>query len=617
MTRKLMFWILSVTFVAVCVTAVDVRGADDPWSRVKEILSKTQNILVLDGTETSPLKYEGEDDPVYGDWLVRHFLSDPENFNPYTSSDASASTVQAFITESLLFPELETPYAMKGQIAKAYPEISEDKLKYTFDLRDDVRFSDGKPLTAEDVLFSMKVIQNPKVLAPHLRNYFAAVKDAKMEGKYRIAFYMNEPYFRNDVALGRMDVLPKHFYDPDGLMDPVEVASLIDGSWEQGPHVDRVTQFGEAFNTGFNRNIMGSGPYIIADWEKDVVTGQKVVLTRNPAYWGTGKGIPPALGYVDKIVFKIVNNTDAAFIELTNGDLDYYSLKPLEFKDKSWSPEFVGRFFKAVDYSSGYLYVGWNNAHPIFGDKRVRRAMTHLTDRDGMIQNLLFGLGEPVEGPIDVFRPEYNASLKPLGYDPDRALDLLAEAGWDDTDGDGLLDKMIDGKRVPFSFEILVNSGNQMRKDIALVLQNELSDIGVGCEVRELDWSIFLDRVKSKEYDAMVLGWTSSIVYAPDAYQIWHSSQAAERGSNHIAFKNDEVDRILDDYRLEFDFEKRKQLYQRFQEILHEEQPYTFLWKSRNARAYSRRFRNVNWYSSGSEEREWFVSASDRMYDQD
>ena len=605
--------------IAACVACLVMTGsgsrAESPWEQVKSILSTTDDILVLDGTKPVPPMYTGEDAPEFGDWMVRHMLSDPESFNPYTSSDAGASDVLSFVHEALLYPELESPYALRGQIARAYPEISEDKLTYTFDLRDDVHFSDGSPLTAQDVLFSMKAIQNPKVLAPHLRNYFAAVKDAKLEGKYRISFQMKEPYFRNDVSLGRLEVLPKHFYDPDGLMDPVDVADLIDGSWEEGAHADRVNRFAEAFNSNFNRRAMGSGPYTIADWEKDVVTGQKVVLTRNPNYWGLDKGVPPAVGYVDKIVFKIINNNDAAFIELTNGELDYYGLRPLQFKDKSWSPEFMRRFLKGVEYSSGYSYIGWNNGHPVFKDKRVRQAMTHLTDREGMIQNLLFGLGQPVNGPIDRFRPEYNSDLKPFKYDPDRALDLLAEAGWNDSDGDGVLDKLIDGERVPFEFEILVNSGNQIRKDIALVLQNELSDIGVTCGVRELDWSIFLDRVKSKDYDAMVLGWSTSIAYAPDAYQIWHSSQAEGNGSNHIAFRNNEVDGILEAYRLEFDMGKRIALYQQLQEILHGEQPYTFLWKSRVARAYSRRYKGVNWYSSGAEQREWFVTASDRLYD--
>ena len=137
------------------------------------------------------------------------------------------------------------------------------------------------------------------------------------------------------------------------------------------------------------------------------------------------------------MVFKIINNTDAAFIELTNGNIDYHSLRPLEFKEKSWSDEFNNRFLKGVQYSGGYTYIGWNNDHPIFKDKRVRQAMTHLTDRQSMVENLLFGLAETVEGPISKFRPEYNHDLRPYGYDYERALDLLDEAGWVDVDDDG------------------------------------------------------------------------------------------------------------------------------------------------------------------------------------
>ena len=143
---------------------------------------------------------------------------------------------------------------------------------------------------------------------------------------------------------------------------------------------------------------------------------------------------------------------------------------------------------------------------------------------------------------------------------------------------------------------MLINSGNQIRKDIALTLQSELADIGIECQVRELDWSIFLQRVKSKDFAAMVLGWSSGVKYAPDMYQIWHSSQAADQGSNAISFIHAEADSLLEAYRREFDAEKRIALYKRFQEILYDEQPYTFLWKSRVAQAYSRRFAGVNWY---------------------
>ncbi|MEW6752605.1 MAG: peptide-binding protein [Candidatus Latescibacterota bacterium] len=584
------------------------------WDRVQRVLTSTRDIVVLDGTRVAPLRYAGKDQPHLGDWMVRHTLSDPESLNPYTSSDAGASQVLTYVFESLLYADNEPPYTLHGRVATSYPAISEDRLSYTFELRPDVTFSDGHPLTAEDVLFSMKVIQNPRVLAAHLRNYFAAVRDVRQDGPRRITFVCHEPYFRNDVALGFFEILPRHFYDPAGLLDRVPMASLIDGSWEGGPYAESVARFADQFNQGFSRRVLGSGPYLIEDSDRDVVTQQKVVLTRNPRYWGLGKEELPDPGYVDKVVFKVINNTDAAFVELTNGNLDYHSLRPLEFREKSWSPDFVGRFLKAVEYSHGYSYIGWNNDHPIFGDPVVRKAMTMLTDREGMIANLLFGLAESVVGPIHKFRPEYNADLKPYPYDPEAALQLLETAGWSDTDGDGLLDKEVGGRRVPFRFEITVNSGNQERKDVALTLQHELQDVGIDCQVRELDWSIFLERARSRQFDTVILGWSGGVVFPPDAYQIWHSSQADASGSNHVAYRNAEVDRILEEYRREFDVEKRRVLYQRFQEIIYDEQPYTFLWTQRVARAYSRRFAGVTWYPAGGDLQEWWVGPENQLY---
>ena len=589
---------------------------EDPWNKVQTILSESKDTVVLDGTDKAPLKYDGTDEPVFGDWMVRHALSDPENFNPYTSSDQGATQVHTYVFESLLEPEYDPPYTQRGFIAADYPVISDDHLTYTFTLRRNVRFADDVPLTADDVLFSMKVIQTPTVRAPHLRNYYSAIMDVRKLGEYEISFVCREPYILNDLFLGSFDILPRHFYDPDGLLDPVPITSLIDGSWEAGEHVDRVRLFGDRFNQDFNRKMLGSGPYFVADWENDVVTGQKVVLSRNDRYWGRDVDRLPATGNVDKVVFKIINNLDAAFIELTNGNLDIHGMKPLEFKEKSWSPGFVERFMKGIQYAGGYTYIGWNNDHPIFRDRRVRQAMTHFTDRDGMVRNLLFGLAETVESPIHKFRPEYNHDLQPYAYDPERALALLNEAGWTDSDNDGMLDKEIDGASTPFRFEFLVNSGNQLRKDIALTLQSALEDVGIDCQVRELDWSIFLERVKNKDFAAVTLGWTggTGLRFPPDAYQIWHSSQIAGNGSNFISFRNDESDAILTAYRKEFDVDKRIEMYRRFQEILHEEQPYTFLWKSRVASAYSRRYHGVNWYPAGAVTQEWWVEPADRLY---
>lgn len=602
-----------------CLAATAVH-ASDPWSVVREVLGSTRDIIVFDGLDRGPTRSTAGEAPLVGDWLVRHSLSDPSSMNPYTASDAAVSEIHAYIFEALLNQSPEPPFRSRGHLAVDYPTISEDKLSYRFELRDNVTFADGTPLTSADVLFSLKVILHPEVLAASLRNYYSSLADARVDGDHAITISCKEPYFRNDLMLGGFKIIPRHFYDPDDLLADIALADFVDGTWAEGAHAEGARSFAERFNRDFSRRVLGSGPYQLVNPDEDMVTQQKVVLTRDDDYWGRGlDGIPQA-GYVERIVFKIINNTDAAFIELTNGDLDYHDLSSLEFKEKSWDPAFQKSFMKAIRYRGGFTYIGWNNAHPLFADRRVRRAMTMLTDRQGMIENLLFGLGEPVIGPIHKFRPEYNQSLEPYPYDPDRAIDLLYEAGWDDHDEDGILDKQIDGKLVPFSFEILVNSGNQLRKDIALVVQAELADIGVDCQVRELDWSIFLQRADTQEFDAIVLGWTGNVRFPPDAYQIWHSSQAEGQGSNFITFRNDEADEILESYRREFDPTRRVALYQRLQEILHEEQPYTFLWKQRLATSYARRFQGVNWYpgadrgSIGEITMEWWVRTPERVY---
>ena len=594
-------------------------AAQNEFEKVKEILATTNDVVVIDGTEKAPTKDTRGGAPDPGDWMVEHQLSDPDKLNPYTARGSGSATIMGKILESLLEPMLDPPYHLKGMIAEDYPTISEDKLSYTFNLRKNVTFSDGTPLVASDVVFSLKAIMNPEVLSPNMKSYFGDVASVSVENDHRITFKLKKPYFKNDMTVGTyLSVIPKHFYDPDGLMDPVSLESLLDDSWSEGPHADRVKQFAEHFNNNYNRKIMGSGPYILADPENDIVTQQKVVLTRNPEYWGNSvEDLPKGPGFVDKIVYKTINNLDAAFIELTNGNLDLYGLQSLEFKEKSWTPEFMDKYLKGIRFGSGYLYIGWNNDHPIFGDKRVRKAMSHLVNRREMIDNLLFGLGEPVDGPIHPFRPEYNTNLKTYEYDPDLALDLLEEAGWGDSDDDGILDKEIYGERVKFVMEFLVNSGNQLRKDIALVFQSEAQDIGIECQVLELEWGVFLERVtKEKDFDAITLGWSGGggVAFPPDAYTIWHTSQIDGGGFNFISYRNGEVDGILENYREEFDMAKRIEMYQRFQEILNAEQPYTFLWNQRGATAYSRRFRDANWHPTGTERNSWWVEKADRIY---
>jgi peptide/nickel transport system substrate-binding protein len=543
--------------------------------------------------------------PVTGDWLLVHMLSDPEQLNPLTSNDAGASSILGYIFQGLLTRDPRT-LELKPLLAESRPVISKDKLTYTFKIRRDATFQDGHPLTGEDVLFSIKALKCPLVNAPFIRVYYASVVDAELVDDYTVRFITKEPYFLNEDVLGGIDVLPRHFYDPENLLKEVTVRELSRGDSRLS---DNVRRFADNFNKNYNRNPMGSGPYKFQSWK----TGQEVILVRDRNYWGKGKpGIDQP--HLDLYRFRIINNSDAALVRLKSGGLDTMGLQPLQHLRQTRSKRFRKNYQKLLYFSPGFTYIGWNNAHPIFRDNRVRKAMTYLTNRKQMVETILFGFGQVIDSPIYRFRPEYDETLASYPYDPKKALGLLREAGWKDTDGDGVLDKVIDGKSTPFRFEIKFNSGNTIRKSVVLTLQDELKRHGISVTVRQLDWTIFLDDVKNHKFDAMVLGWAMS-VRDPDSFQVWHSSQAENKGSNMISYKNARVDKILEDYRREFDPKKRIELYREFQRILHDEQPYTFLFMGKSISAVHRRLRGVEVLPIGGlRPLEWWVPRSSQKY---
>ncbi|HEY5866029.1 MAG TPA: ABC transporter substrate-binding protein, partial [Candidatus Tectomicrobia bacterium] len=496
--------------------------------------------------------------PVTGDWLVSHMLSDPEQLNPLTSNDSGSARILESIFDSLLDREPQT-LELRPQLATARPQISEDRLTYIFTLRGDAHFQDGKPLTGQDVLFSLKAIKNPWVNAPHRRVYYQSLVQAELVDDYTLRLVASEPYFLNESVFGQVTVLPRHYYDPEGLLEALSVAEIAamqpgDAALEASPEGMRARKFAEQFNTNFSRHPMGSGPYKFHSWK----TGQEVVLQRDGRYWGVGKtGLDQP--YIDQRTARIFNNPDAALVALKAGELDAMSLQPIQHLRQTSGARFDKQFAKHQFFAPSYSYLGWNNAHPIFSDIRVRQAMTYLTNRQQMAKTILFELGEVVSGPIYLFRPEYDKTLVPYPYDPQKALQLLGEAGWKDSDGDGILDKMLDGQKVPFRFEIKFNSGNEIRKSVALTVQDELKKHGIDASVRQLDWTIYLDDVRHHRFDAIILGWGMSAT-EPDEYQVWHSSQAENRGSNHVSYKNTRADALLEAYRRTFDAQKRIEL---------------------------------------------------------
>jgi peptide/nickel transport system substrate-binding protein len=499
-------------------------------------------------------------------------------------------------------------------IARALPEVAPDHLTYTYAMRDDVTFSDGKPVTAEDVVFALKAIVHPGVNAPHQRNYFASVREAEALDAHTVRIHLAEPYFLNDWVLGGLSPLPRHYYDPENLLAGISVAELKDLDKLDAGKKERAERFAKAFNSDFNRRPLGAGALVLEDPARDLVTGQKIELRRRSDFWAPGE---PKLGdpWVDRLVYRVFNNMDSALSALKAGDIDSMGLRPVQYLKQTDDAKFGEKIEKRAGPSSSYSYIGWNQKRELFQDKRVRQALSHLVDKKNICAKVMLGLADPVESPVYLGRPEYNDELAPWPFDPAKAKALLAEAGWSDSDGDGILDKEIAGARVPLRFEIISNSGNDDRRNLGLVVIDEFKRAGIDASFRSVDWSIMLDKVKNFDYDAVILGWTSGGLQPPDLYQIWHSSQAVPGGSNHISYQNPEVDELLVKYRVEFDAAKRKLLYDRVQEILYDEQPYTFVYAPQSLSAYDRRFGGVTWYPSGrTDPAEWWVPVAAQKY---
>ena len=530
--------------------------------------------------------------PTPGDWVVIHILSDPESLNPFTANDATSQEIYTHIFESLLLQNPETT-ELEPKIAESLPEISPDHLTYRFRLRRTVRFSDGHPLTSADVLFSFKAVKNPYVIeAAALRNYYDNVADVQAPDSYTVLIRLREPYFLADYFLGGLPILPKHILDPQGLTDRYTIAETNDSvAATRNPAIQEFAQWFRAPERSRSPEyLIGSGPYVLEEWR----TTQYIRLRRNERYWN-GDANPWARRYPARLVYRVINERISALSALKNGDIDFISYIPPKLFEEMLDTASTPYLQKVTYEQTSYTYIGWNLRRPIFADRRTRQALSHLVNREALIRTIMLGYARPVNGPIYPGRPEYDSTLPPYEYNPERARQLLAEAGWRDSNGDGILDKVIDGKRVDFAFTFLINAGNEIRENIAVLLADEFKKVGIRASVQKLEWATFLQQIRSHQFDATILGWVADPIPS-DPYQIWHSSQAFNRGSNYVGFINKRVDELLERNRREFDPAKRLQYMREFQRIIHEEQPYTFLWAPIYPAAYHRRFQGVRFF---------------------
>jgi peptide/nickel transport system substrate-binding protein len=557
-------------------------------------------------TDLAPVDTVGA---VTGDWIIKREMSDAEKLNPVVTNDATAEGVYLLIYESLNDMNYET-FELIPRIS-SLAEVAPDLMSYTYKINKEAKWSDGKPITGEDVIFTMKAIKNPLADDAALRNYYEKVNRVELvdNDPYTIRIVMNSPYWFAIYSNGDFSIIPKHILDPEGMTDKYTWNELRNfKSAEDNPNIKKFADFLNSQEVSRDpRYVVGSGPYMLEKWE----TGQSIILKKNPNYWK--KSETP--NYSDKIVYKIIQDNSASVVAAKNKEIDLmYVVVPQDFyKNLQNAEEF--NLKRITPAEPQFTYIGWNHQNPLFADKKVRMALSYLVDRKSIIEKILYGYGVPIQSPI-YYKQEklINKDLPEIPYDPEKAKQLLSEAGWKDTDGDGTLDKVIDGKKKDFKFTFLLNT-NPVRQQVILVYSEALKKVGIIADIQQLEWSVYLDKTKKHMYEATLGAWVLGVV-PMDPYQIFHSSQMEGEGSNYVCYNNPVSDSLIEAYRNEVDENKRVDIVKKWQQVIYDDQVYTFLWSPNARYVYDTRFKNTRFYAKRNSPllNEWWVPAGSQKY---
>lgn len=464
------------------------------------------------------------------------------------------------------------------------------------------QFLRKEPVTADDYKFFFDVLNNPYVQAQgavSLRTYYEGLEEIEVVDKQTFVVRWKTRNIPNSEGkpVPTIKYIAKQMtgglrplagfvykYFPDGSKIVKNDAS---------PDTYRTNSvWAQNFAEHWAKNVIVScGP-----WSFDGMTDRQIKFRRNHDFYEKYAALTEGINSEFK------DSPDNIWQAFKNNQLESYNLQPekmAEYKEFIESDTYKqqatkGNAINRLDYvARSYAYVAWNMARPYFTQKEVRQALTMAIDRRRIIEQNLSGLGIEITGTFYRFSPAYDPSITPWPFNPTEARRLLEEAGWFDGDGDGIIDKEIDGKRVPFRFALTYFVKNPTSKSICEYIATALKEVGIDCRLNGVDVADLSSLFDDKSFDAISLGWALGMP-PEDPRQLWHSSGAKEKGSsNAVGFTNAEADKIIDELDYEYNPEKRIALYHRFNAIIHDEQPYTFLYTPKTAMLYREYLKNV------------------------
>jgi peptide/nickel transport system substrate-binding protein len=508
--------------------------------------------------------------PRDGGTIYRRLETDVAGLNPIIAANRYDRYVDTYLFTPLL--RVDKNLNPAPGIAKEW-KVAEDGRLYTFQLNEKATFADGRPVRASDVIFTLKKIADPTSEAIQIAGAFEHLDMTRTRaiGDHTVEIGFKQPLASQLVRFNDVMILPEHVYSKGN--------------------------FREDFNSS---NVVGSGPYKLVRR----LPNREVVMERRDDHWETRP-------HIKTVIFKVVSDHGTAWNAVKAGDLDETLVTSDTWMREHNNPALKKSLNFERYYSRNYNYIAWNHRNPLFSDKRVRKALAMLMPIEPIVKDLYHGTARAMSGHFMPDEWAFNPDVPVIRYDPEGAKKLLAEAGWADRNGDGILDR--NGK--PFKFDLIIMQGNPVTRQLGQMVEAELRSVGIDMKLVLLDATMAIHRMFEANYEAIYGAW--DLDPDPDPHALFHSKSIPPNGQNFVFYSNPEADRLIDAGRREMDQSKRKEIYHQLHAVLAEDQPYCWMIQASAKWAMTKRLRNVQnsrgfgffgWYPG---ELDWWL-ASDR-----
>lgn len=535
--------------------------------------------------------------------IVSHLNAEPDNLHPSNGGSSPRSEILIQTQAFLLITDFENQTIAPGLVT-ALPTISSDGLSLSYTLREDPQWDNGERLTVQDVIFTAKaqkceLTNNPSVKA-YWKNIQTILPDDKDPQKFTMI--MKENNIQNMSFVTSFCIMQRSFHDPDNILNKYSFEQLDDSNFH-AENEKELLQWAQNFNDDkYGRTpeyLNGLGPYKVSNWE----TGQSVTLIKKKNHWTSNSSESRLSALPDKIIYKVNKDENSVQLEFKTQTLDVSTnLSMGTFTALASNPAVSTNYHHVLSLTYNYTFLCFNEKpespkrQKLFTDKQVRRAFALLTPVENLTRVVYKEYStfcKRMISNVSPLKPEFNSSLDAIKLDIDSAAKLLHEAGWRDTDADGILDKQIDGSVIPFKVELAYLNSSPDWKDMAMLISESYAKAGIKTDLLPVDLRVFLEKARQHDFD-MILGSWGGTPFPEDFTQLWHSKSWLNNGSNYSGFGNAESDALIDSIKTEINSVSRRGMIMRFQEMIYDDQPYVFLFCSMRRNLIHKRFGNIS-----------------------